>query len=152
MKLALSHVIAVNRDRVFRALVDPAMLQRLIPGCESLVAAGPDAYDATLKIGIGGLKGTYTGRAAIANREPPESLMLTFDGKGGSGFLRGSAAIALSADGDTTRVSSDADVQVGGLIAAVGSRLIEAAARKLAGEFFGNLERILKSDGLVDRR
>ena|SRR5437899_2132340 len=141
MKLSLSSVIPVPRDRVFSALIDPAILQRSIPGCESLKETAPDTYEATIKVGVAGLKGTYTGRTSIRDARPPESLTLAFEGKGGPGFVRGSAAITLTADGDggATRVACDADVQVGGLIAAVGSRLVEAAATKLANDFFRQL-------------
>ena len=143
MKLSLSHTIAADRERVFDALVDPAVIQRCIPGCESLVATGPDIYDATLKVGVAGLKGTYSGRTTITNRRRPESLSMAVEGKGAPGFVRGAADIALSADGGSTKIDCQADVQVGGLIAAVGSRLIDAAARKMAAEFFDRLSRQL---------
>jgi len=139
VKLALSSTVAAERERVFAALVDPTVLQRCIPGCESLTATGDDVYAATLKVGVAGLKGTYTGKAAITNKQPPFSLTLSVDGKGGPGFVRGSAVLALTDDGSSTRVECDADVQVGGLIAAVGSRLVEAAARKMADDFFRQL-------------
>jgi hypothetical protein len=150
MKLTLSSVVHAPRDRVFAALVDPAILQKCIPGCESLTETGPDAYEATLKIGVAGLKGTYKGKASIRDKRPPESLTLGFEGKGGPGFVRGSAAIALSADGDaSTRLACEADVQVGGLIAAVGSRLVEATAKKLADDFFHQLSQELQTTPLA---
>ena len=138
MKLSLSSSVSAPRERVFAALIDPAILQRSIPGCESLKETAPDTYDVTLKVGVAGMKGTYTGRASIRDAHPPESLTLAFEGKGGPGFVRGSAAITLSPEdeGGATRVACDADVQVGGLIAAVGSRLVEAAAKKQADDFF----------------
>ena len=139
MKLTLSSTVQAPRDRVFAALVDPAILQKCIPGCESLTETAPDMYEATLKIGVAGLKGTYKGKASIRDRRPPEALTLAFEGKGGPGFVRGSAAIALSANGGATNVACEADVQVGGLIAAVGSRLVEATAKKLADDFFRQL-------------
>lgn len=155
MKLTLTSLVPADRARVFAALVDPATLQHCIPGCESLIAAGPDAFAATLKIGLAGLKGTYRGKAAIRDQQPPASLTLTFEGKGGPGFVRGSAAIALSADKDATRIACEADVQVGGPIAAVGSRLVDAAAKKLADDFFRQLSTILEdradsSDAVLD--
>jgi carbon monoxide dehydrogenase subunit G len=139
VKITASSVIPADRARVFAALTDPAILQRAIPGCESLTATGPDAYEATLKIGVAGLKGAYKGTAAIRDKKPSESLTLAFEGKGGPGFVRGTAAITLADEGGSTRLDSTADVQVGGLIAAVGSRLIEAASRKLADDFFKQL-------------
>ena len=139
MKLKISNVVPADRDRVFAALVDPEVLRRAIPGCESLTPIGGDSYEATLKIGVAGLKGTYTGKASIRDQRPPDALTLSFEGKGGPGFVRGSSAIALTMEDTATRVSADADVQVGGLIAAVGSRLVEAAAKKLADDFFRQL-------------
>jgi len=142
MKLSAEIAVAAPRERVFAALVDPAVLQRCIPGCEEWTdAGGPgiDAYRVRLKMGIAGLNGSYTGTAALRDRQPPESFTLAFDGKGGPGFVRGTAAVRLIADAGATRVVCDADVHVGGLIAAVGSRLIDAAARKLTDDFFRQL-------------
>jgi uncharacterized protein len=142
MKLKISHLVPSDRDRVFAALINPDVLRRAIPGCESLkpVAADtPDTYEATLKVGLAGLKGTYTGKAAVREQRPPDALTLSFEGKGGPGFVRGSAEIALTAEAGATRVAADADVQVGGIIASVGSRLVEAAAKKMADDFFRRL-------------
>jgi uncharacterized protein len=143
LKLTVTSVMPASRERVFAALVDPEVLRLAIPGCEALTATGPDTYSVTLKIGAAGLKGTYKGKAAVKDKRPYEGLTLTFEGQGVPGFVRGSAAIALSDEGDATRVACDADVQVGGLIAAVGSRLIEATAKKLSEVFFGQLAREL---------
>lgn len=139
MKIAVASVVPAPPARVFDALIDPDVLRRCIPGCESLVAAGDDVYEATLKVGVAGLNGTYGGKATIREKQPPDSLTLAFEGKGGPGFVRGSAAIRLAPEDGGTRVNCDADVQVGGLIAAVGSRLVEAASRKLADDFFRQL-------------
>jgi carbon monoxide dehydrogenase subunit G len=143
MKLTFVSVIPAEQERVFAALIDPEILRLAIPGCESLKETGLDEYAATLKIGAAGLRGTYSGKAAVADKVPPESLTLKFEGKGAPGFVRGSAAIALTADPHGTRVACDVDVLIGGLVAAVGSRLIEATARKLSEVFFGQLAREL---------
>ena len=143
MKINVTAVIPVPRERVFAALVDPDVLRRAIPGCETLTATGADEYAATLKVGVAGLKGVYNGKAAVRDKQPPDSLTLAFEGKGAPGFVRGSAAMRLSTEGDATRVTSEADVMCGGLIASVGSRLIEAAAKKLSEDFFRQLEKEL---------
>lgn len=139
MKLTTASSVAAPREAVFAALVNPAILRRSIPGCEELLATGPDTYAARLKIGLAGLTDSYRGTVTLTALQPPDSLNLTFDGKGGSGFARGTAAVRLSENGTITQVNCDADVMVGGLIAAVGSRLIEAATRKLADDFFRQL-------------
>jgi carbon monoxide dehydrogenase subunit G len=144
VNIAIESLLPVERGRVFAALVDPAILQRCIPGCEELVETAPDTYAAKLKVGVAGLKGSYGGNAVIRDRRPPESLTLGFDGKGGPGFVRGSAVLRLSDRDGGTHVACDAEVHVGGLIAAIGSRLVEAAAKKLAADFFQGLARELK--------
>jgi uncharacterized protein len=147
VKLAVTCRVPAERSRVFAGLVDPEVLRRSIPGCEELIATGQDAYAAKLRVGVAGLKGSYGGTAQIRDKTPPESLTLTFEGKGGPGFVRGSAAMRLTSDGDATDIACDADVQVGGLIAAVGSRLVEATAKKLADDFFRQLAAELARSG-----
>lgn len=139
MKFTSSATVPAARDRVFAALVDPEVLRRSIPGCEELIPIGENAYEARLKIGVAGLKGTYSGRAELRDQHAPESFTLAFSGKGGPGFVQGQAAIQLAGADGSTLVTCLTDVQVGGLIAAVGSRLIEATARKLADDFFRRL-------------
>ena len=139
MTITTASSIGAPREVVFAALVNPEVLRRAIPGCEALAATGPDTYEALLKVGVAGLTGTYKGSVTLKEQQPPDSFKLTFDGKGGPGFVRGTAAVRLSSDGSNTRVDCVSDVQVGGLIAAVGSRLIEAATRKLADDFFRQL-------------
>jgi carbon monoxide dehydrogenase subunit G len=139
VKLAAQHRFDAPPARVFEALTNPAVLQRCIPGCEELIPEGGHVFRARVKIGVAGLKGTYAGRAELRDLNPPASFTLVVDGKGAPGFVRATAAIACTAAGDGTDVTCDADVQVGGLIAAVGSRLVEAASRQQMEVFFRQL-------------
>jgi carbon monoxide dehydrogenase subunit G len=139
VKLSAEYTIDAPPERVFEALTNPAILQRCIPGCEELVPHGEGVFRARVKIGVAGMKGTYTGRAELRDLNPPHSFTLAVDGKGAPGFVRATAAVTCTAAGVGTQVNCDADVQVGGLIAAVGSRLVEAAARQQMDVFFKNL-------------
>jgi len=139
MKISTSATVAASREQVFAALNDRAILRRAIPGCESLTDIDEDSFRVELKLGIAGIKGSYSGTATRQNVRPPESLTLAFDGKGKGGWVRGTAAVKILEEQGTTRIASDADVQIGGVIAAVGSRLIDAASRKLTGDFFRRL-------------
>jgi hypothetical protein len=136
MKLTATHQLDAPRDQVYAAITDPAVLQRVIDGCEKMVKTGEDSYDAHLKIGIAGLKGSYVGKIQLQDKKPPESYTLLIEGKGGPGFVKGTARIQLSDKGSQTELRCDADAQVGGMIAAIGSRLVEATARKMMDEFF----------------
>ena len=101
-----------------------------------MVKTGDDSYDAHLKIGVAGLKGSYVGKVQLRDKVPPERYTLTMEGKGGPGFIQGTAHIKLAAKGDGTKLDCEAEAEVGGLIAAVGSRLIEAAGKKMMDDFF----------------
>ena len=136
MKIQGTHTIAAAPEQVFAALTDPAMLQRSIPGCERMEKTGEDEYNAHLKIGVAAIKGNYVGKVRLSDKQPPHKFTLHLEGKGGPGFVKGTASIDLAPEGAVTKLTYAADVQVGGLIAAVGSRVIEATAKKLSEEFF----------------
>jgi carbon monoxide dehydrogenase subunit G len=136
MKLTGTYTIPAPREKVFAMITDPAVLQRVIDGCEKMVKTGENSYDAHLKIGVAGLKGSYLGKVQLRDLKVPESYTLVIEGKGGPGFVKGIANLALTEKDGQTGVQCEADAQVGGMIAAVGSRLIEATAKKMMDEFF----------------
>src|SRR5213596_2862715 len=136
MKLPGTYTLAAPREKVFAAITDPAVLQRAINGCEKMVKTGEDSYDVHLKIGLAGLKGSYVGKVQLRDQKPPESYTLLLEGKGAPGFVKGTAAVRLTDKGGQTELHCEADAQVGGMIAAIGSRLIEATAKKMMDEFF----------------
>jgi len=120
------------------------VLQTVIDGCEKMVKTGEDSYDAHLKIGLAGIKGTYVGKIQLKDLQAPESYTLLIEGKGGPGFIKGAARIQLHEEGGRTRLVCDADASVGGMIAAIGSRLIEAAPKKMMADFFQRFAAPLK--------
>jgi carbon monoxide dehydrogenase subunit G len=126
---------------VFAAMTDPAVLQRCIDGCESFEKKDENTYEARLRVGVGSVKGVFTGLARMQDVHAPESYTLNVEGRGAPGFVKGSAAMRLEDDGGATAVTCDADVAVGGLIVAVGSRLIDAVAKRMMDRFFENLTR-----------
>src|SRR2546426_9003522 len=89
MKLEGSHDVPAPRQTVWEAFLDPARLKKAIPGCEKLEAIGPDEYKATMKIGVGGVKGTFEGKVRLTEQKPPESYKMAVEGSGGPGFVRG---------------------------------------------------------------
>jgi carbon monoxide dehydrogenase subunit G len=97
-----------------------------------------------MKIGVGGVKGTFGGKVRLADKKPPESYKLAVEGSGGPGFVRGETVISLSEIEGGTRVAYSADVQVGGLIASVGQRMLGGVSKMMADKFFGKMSDLLK--------
>jgi carbon monoxide dehydrogenase subunit G len=139
MKLSATYAFKAAQDKIFAALVDPSVLQRCIDGCEKMEKTGDDSYAAHLKIGVAGIKGSYVGKIQIVEQNPPESVTLQAEGKGTPGWVKGMAKIHISPKDEGSEVRCDSEGQVGGLIAAVGSRLVEAAGKKMLDEFFRKL-------------
>lgn len=139
MKLSATYTFKVQGEKVFAALVDPEVLQRCIEGCEKMEKTAEDCYDAHLKIGIAGLKGRYVGKIRVEEKKEPESFTLQVEGKGGPGWVKGTARLQISPQGEWSELQCVSEGQVGGLIAQVGSRLVEAAAKKMLKEFLGKL-------------
>jgi carbon monoxide dehydrogenase subunit G len=140
VKLEGSHLLEAARERVYQALVTPEVLQRCIPGCERLEKTGENTFAATIKAGVGSIKGLFNGTARLEDLREPEHLRLVVDGKGAPGFLKGSGDLDLEQAGSGTKVSYSAEVQVGGTIASVGQRMIQGTAKMMATQFFTSLE------------
>jgi carbon monoxide dehydrogenase subunit G len=145
MKIEGSSDIPAPRDRVWSAFLDPATLATAIPGCEKLEAAGPGEFKAVMKVGVGPIKGTFEGKVRLADQEPPQRYRMAIEGTGAPGFVRGEAAMELSEIDGGTRVSYNADVQVGGLIAGVGQRMLGGVSKMMADQFFNRMGELLQA-------
>ncbi|MBI3961323.1 MAG: carbon monoxide dehydrogenase subunit G [Deinococcus sp.] len=144
MNLSGTYVVKADQKMVWHTLLDPDALQHCLPGCQELVVQGPDQYQATLHIGIAAMKGTYTGKVQITERQELTRYKLLVEGTGSGGRVRGEGLLELAPAGpEGTKISYRGDAQVFGPIAAVGQRLLSGAARLLIGQFFKCLERQL---------
>ena len=144
MKITGTVTISAPRQKVWDALNDPAVLSKAIPGCEKFEKIGDEEYAITQTVGIASIRGRYTGKMAMRDKKPPESCTLKIEGKGPGGFVNGTAKVTLPDGGDKTELSYDSDMQVGGLLASLGSRLIEPVAKQLVGQFFKSLEQQIR--------
>jgi carbon monoxide dehydrogenase subunit G len=128
-------------DRVYHALTDPEILCKCIPGCEKLVSTGDNTFEAVLAVGVGPVKGRFTGQVRLEDTAPPTHYRLVFEGKGGPGFAKGNAEFNLTGVDGQTSLHYVANVNVGGPLAGVAQRMIHATAQMLAGRFFAALEK-----------
>ena len=145
MELQGDRLIPATLDKTWAALNDPETLKACIAGCESLERTGDDAFQALVAVRVGPVAAKFKGNLKMTNVQAPNSYTINFDGQGGvAGFGKGSADVALTAEGMSTRLKYTAKAQVGGKMAQVGSRLIDAAASKVAEDFFKAFEEHLR--------
>ena len=144
MKIEGTHQIHAPRDRVYAAVINPEVLQRCIPGCQSLDKTADNTYVATMKAGVGPVKGIFKGNVRLEDMQPPSHYRMIVDGKGGPGFVKGTGEFDLQDIDGGTAIAYKGELQVGGVIAGVGQRMIEAAAKMLAAQFFSRLDLEIK--------
>ncbi len=144
MKVSGTSVLQAPRQDVWRALNDPAVLVQAIPGCQRLEALGADSYKMTVSAGVGSIKGVYDGEVHLTDHEEPASFRMHAQGAGTPGTI-GAEVLVLLSDGPDggTSLSYDADAVVGGMIGGVGQRMLTGVSRKMADEFFGNVDSLI---------
>jgi carbon monoxide dehydrogenase subunit G len=140
MNLEGSHTINAPRARVYESLVDPQVLQQCIPGCENLERTSEGIYAMKIRAGVGPIKGLFNGTVRMEDLREPEHYRLVVEGKGTTGFLKGSGDLDLEETNDSTVIKYTGEMQVGGMIASVGQRMVLSAARMMASKFFTALE------------
>ena len=144
MKFAGENVLDAPVERVWDALLDPAVLVRTIPGCSRLQATGEHSYDLTVTAGVAAIKGTYAGTCRLHDLQEHRSLRMVLQGAGAPGTIGADIAVSFADAGNgTTRVTYDADAVVGGMVGGVGQRMLTSVSRRMAVEFFGNVDAVL---------
>jgi carbon monoxide dehydrogenase subunit G len=140
MDITGSYTFSALPDRVWDLLMDPIVLMSCIPGCQGFEPQGGDRYRVVITVGLAAITGTYNGTVVLTDKVEPESYRLVVEGEGRGGFVKGSSAIALRPEGETTIVGITATVQTGGPIARVGQRLISGVAKMMMDKFFACLQ------------
>lgn len=132
-------LIAAPQQATWEALNDPDVLKACVPGCESITLVNPNEYQVLMTAKVGPVSAKFRGRLSLSDIKPPHSYALAFEGQGGAaGFAKGGAQVKLIPEKDQTRLVYEAKANVGGKLAQIGSRLVDAAAKKVADEFFRN--------------
>ena len=125
------------RDAVWRALNDPEILKQKSPGCEELVKTSDTEMSARVAAKVGPVSAKFSGKVTLSDLDPPNGYTISGEGQGGvAGFAKGGAKVSLKDDNGGTLLSYTVQAQVGGKLAQIGSRLIDATARKMAEDFF----------------
>lgn len=145
MKVEGSYVLEASRAEVWALLTDPNRLAKLLPGCERLDPDGADRFKAVIKFALAAISGKYDGSLTFLEKKPPKLLRLRLEGKGIPGFVKGEGKLELGEKGAQTEVRYSGEAQIGGMIAAVGQRMVDAAARKVIQQFFESAAAELKA-------
>ena len=143
MKLEGDYLFEATVPEVWSALFDPVILAAVMPGCEKLDLVDGQ-YVGEIKVKVGPIQGNFTGKVDLKDKIEPESYTMVVDGRGAPGFVKATAQVKLAGEGDATRVAYDCDAQVGGKIASVGQRLLEASARAIVAQSLEGLHTNIK--------
>jgi hypothetical protein len=144
MDMTGEYRIAAPRDKVWQSLNDPAILQQCIPGCEALEKISDTELDGKVKAKVGPVSARFGGKVTLSDLDPPNSYKISGEGTGGAaGFAKGGAAVDLRDDNGATVLSYKVEANVGGKLAQIGSRLIDATARQMAENFFSKFAQVV---------
>jgi uncharacterized protein len=145
MELHGSTIISQPKEKVWAALNDEAILEQCINGCESMQRIDENSLSARLGIKLGPVRAKFNGQVAMSNIRPLEGYTLTFEGSGGAaGFAKGSSNVELTTVESGTQVSYTVNASVGGKLGQIGGRMIDAAAKGMADDFFAAFGKALE--------
>ncbi len=137
MEMTGEQLIHATQADTWAALNDPAILKECVPGCESIERSGDNAYVVLMTARVGPVSAKFKGKMTLSNIVAPDSYSIAFEGQSGvAGFAKGGADVSLAAIGHDTKLSYKVKANVGGKLAQIGSRLVDAAANKVANDFF----------------
>lgn len=144
MDMTGEYRIPAPRQKVWEALNDPDILKQCIPGCESVEKVSDTELTAKVRAKVGPVSARFGGKVTLSDLDPPNGYRISGEGTGGpAGFAKGGATVKLADDGDGTKLSYSVEANVGGKLAQIGSRLIDATARKMADDFFAKFAEVV---------
>ncbi|MEW9919752.1 CoxG family protein [Marimonas sp. MJW-29] len=145
MQMSDTRTISVPPAEVYAALLNPEMLQKCVPGAQEVTGSVENGFEATVVQKVGPVKATFKGEVTISDMVENRSLKIDGSGKGGAaGFAKGGAEVTLTEKDGGTELSYDVEAKVGGKLAQLGSRIIDGFAKKMADQFFENLQTALE--------
>jgi carbon monoxide dehydrogenase subunit G len=137
MEMTGDQLIHASQADTWAALNDPEILKACIPGCESIERSAENEYAVQMTARVGPVSAKFKGKLNLSNMNPPHSYSIAFEGQGGvAGFAKGGADVSLTPEGHSTKLAYKVKANVGGKLAQIGSRLVDAAANKVANDFF----------------
>ena len=147
MDMTGEYRVSAPQDRVWDALNDPEILKQAVPGCTEMEKTSETTFEAKVTAKVGPVKANFTGAVTLSDVDAPNGYTISGEGKGGAaGFANGGATVTLEPDGDGTLLKYSVNAAVGGKLAQIGSRLIDATAKKMAADFFNRFGEVVAGD------
>ncbi len=143
MKVKGTYTFPASADEVWDLLLDPNVLMQVIPGLESVEIQPDGNILAAATVGVGPVKGKFNGKLQLLEQQKPTHVKIVGEGKGGPGFLKGTCIIDAVGQDASTTITYQADVQIGGTLASVGQRLVDAATNSVMQQGFERFNRVL---------
>ena len=151
MQMSDTRQIAASPAEVYAALLEPEVLKACVPGAQEVKGTPEDGFEAVVVQKVGPVKATFKGAVTLSELKPGETITISGEGKGGAaGFAKGGAKVSLADKDGGTELSYDVEAKVGGKLAQLGSRIIDGFAKKMADQFFTNLQEVLEGPPEAD--
>jgi len=148
MEMTGEQRLPAPREAVWAALNDPEVLKQCIPGCDEIQKLSDTEMTAKVSVKVGPVSAKFTGNVTLSELDPPNGYTISGEGKGGvAGFGKGGAKVRLLPDGDGTLLTYEVSASVGGKLAQIGARLIDATAKKMAEQFFEKFTEVVAARG-----
>lgn len=145
MKVVGEHAFPVPRDELWKALMNPEVLSKVVPGFEKLEETAPNTFDGALMVQVGPVKGRFQGKVELSDLKEPESYALKMTGRGAPGNVQGAGTVQLvAAGGEQTALQYDFDFKIGGKIAGLGQRMLDTTSKAFTQQALENLGRIVE--------
>jgi hypothetical protein len=142
MELTGDILVGAPRDKVWAALNDPDILRRCIPGCEHIDVISPSEKHVRVLVRVGPVRARFVGKIKMDQVRPNQGCVLHFEGSGGAaGMASGQSSVELADESGGTRLRYTAQASVGGKLGQIGGRMMDAAAKQMADQFFKALNR-----------
>lgn len=151
MKMSDSREIAASPEVVWAAILNPEVLKECVPGCTEMSGTPEEGFEATVVQKVGPVKATFKGQVNVSDMNPPNSVTLSGEGKGGAaGFAKGGAVVNLAPSATGTTLTYEVEANVGGKLAQLGSRIIDGFAKRMADQFFTRLQEAIEGPANAD--
>ncbi len=144
MELAGNYTFAAPREIVWDSIMNPEILQNILPGCESLERISDTEYNGVLNLRVGPVQGKFAGKVLLSDLNQPDSFHLDIDGQGAAGFVRGGGDARLEMMDGQTVLTYEGKADVGGRIASVGQRLLDTSAKSITRQSLESLDRLIQ--------